>query len=91
MNLSTEKSREYEINLIKKKEAYLSYIVEAIGMDSLEFLQNLLRNQPYEVMLYQWVDRFYNKEINKQEALERILKLLNRYMRKMIQLDKEYR
>ncbi len=85
MNLSKEKSREYEINLIEKKEAYLSYIVETIGMDSLEFLKNLLRNQPYEIMLYEWIDRFYNKEINKQEALAKIQKLLNRYMHKMIQ------
>ncbi len=57
----------------RDRSDYLQYIITKLEMDLGTFIINVVRELPYETLVYAWIDRFYENKIPKEEALSRII------------------
>ncbi|QKX04154.1 hypothetical protein HN014_04270 [Aquimarina sp. TRL1] len=57
-------------NSTTTQNKYLIFIVNSLHMDITSFMHNLSYGDTYEVLIYRWTNKLYNKGISKEQALK---------------------
>ena len=59
------------------KHRFMSYVLQMLHLKTDIFMYNLAHQQPYELLVYSWINKLYDKGTPKETAVQLIYKARN--------------
>ncbi len=66
-----------ETNPYQNKAEFMSDILQALHLKTDEFMYNLVHDSPYEIILYNWINKLYAQGKSSDDAIQVIYKARN--------------